>query len=240
MANSVSFSDTVQSKSMPGQMLKTAREAQNITIEAVSKHLHLTVPTIVSIEEDQYQNMPAPVYVRGYLRRYAQFVNLSPEEVLKAYQENVEVKSKVLEEIPNYAQKKTVTSSHIAIRFLTYGIAVILLILVGLWWKGGDRIEKNPAIPNETKVQSPTMTPLKTESAPSTEQDKKLDTESRKENAAQTRMETLKTPHAQKKDVSKNPALESMTQRVNGATNEIKVKSNRPSVRRQEKYLDLY
>lgn len=128
----------IDAASMPGQMLKAAREAQGITTEEVSNYLHLTVTTILSIEADQYQKMPAPVYVKGYLRRYAQFVNLSPDDVLKAFEQNVEVKSKLLEEIPSYARKKPITSSHIGIRILTYGILLLFLILVGLWWKGHE------------------------------------------------------------------------------------------------------
>jgi len=155
------LSNFQEDKLMPGNLLKAAREAQDISIEAVSKYLHLTVPTILSIEADYYEKMPAPVYVRGYLRRYAQFVKLDPEEILNAFEQNIEIKSKILEEIPSYAKRKPITSSHVGFRFLTYILLVVLLILVGLWIHSHEKTE-NPtksAAPQPVKVNNEALKP---------------------------------------------------------------------------------
>lgn len=248
------FSDTIEPKLMPGQLLKAAREAQDITVEAVSRHLHLTVPTILSIEEDQYQKMPAPVYVRGYLRRYAQFVKLSPDEVLKAFDQNVEIKSKVLEEIPSYAQKKPISSSHIGIRFLTYGIAIFLLILVGLWWKGLEKNQGNPIISDKLNAKTSTSTPIKLE--PAAEPTQTTPTPSSTPLIEKVTPQPAQTPETSfilKPELNEKPAAESKikvapdtslnktTEKMDGTLNELKEKNLKIHPARQpSNTLDLY
>jgi len=66
---------------MPGQRLKKARELRGLTLEQVAKELHLSPRFVVAMEADDYKKLPEPAFVRGYMRRYAQLVKLSADDI---------------------------------------------------------------------------------------------------------------------------------------------------------------
>jgi cytoskeleton protein RodZ len=66
---------------MPGQRLKKARELRGMTIEQVAQELSLSPRYVVAMESDSYKSLPEPAFVRGYMRRYAQLVKLSPDDI---------------------------------------------------------------------------------------------------------------------------------------------------------------
>lgn len=70
----------------PGRMLKRAREAKNLTVAAIATQMNLDLRTVDALERDDHANLPAPIFVRGYLRGYARLVDLPESEVLNAYQ----------------------------------------------------------------------------------------------------------------------------------------------------------
>lgn len=69
----------------PGQRLRYARQAMRYTQEDVSRLLRLQIPIIQALEEDNYEKVPAPLFVRGYLRAYARLVKVAEEEVIACY-----------------------------------------------------------------------------------------------------------------------------------------------------------
>ncbi len=70
---------------MPGQRLKKAREQRGLTAEQVASELHLALRFVKAIEADSYKDLPEPAFVRGYMRRYAQLVKLSPDDIASGF-----------------------------------------------------------------------------------------------------------------------------------------------------------
>ncbi|CAG0938673.1 Cytoskeleton protein RodZ [Gammaproteobacteria bacterium] len=68
-----------------GERLRSARKARALSVTQVAEALHLEEPMVLALEEDRFEAMGAPVFVRGHLRRYAQLVGLAPDAVLEAY-----------------------------------------------------------------------------------------------------------------------------------------------------------
>lgn len=67
--------------STPGEWLQHARLKADITIEQMAKELNLDVRKIEAIEANKFVELGAPVFVKGYLRKYARLVTV-PEAVL--------------------------------------------------------------------------------------------------------------------------------------------------------------
>lgn len=65
-----------------GSLLKEAREARGLTLEEAAAATRVRAPYLEALEDDQPQKLPAPVYARGYLRTYAQLLELEPEPLL--------------------------------------------------------------------------------------------------------------------------------------------------------------
>lgn len=65
-----------------GVRLRDAREAAGLTLEEVSRRLHMPMRVLRSLENDDWGVLGAPVFVRGQLRSYARFLGVSlPGEV---------------------------------------------------------------------------------------------------------------------------------------------------------------
>lgn len=70
-----------------GARLRSARKARALTIEQVSQRLHLEESMLRAIEDDRYEALGAPVFVRGYLKAYAGLLGLPEQSVLDAYRQ---------------------------------------------------------------------------------------------------------------------------------------------------------
>ncbi len=69
-----------------GNVLKAARESQGLSIHEVSSHLRLGPKQIQAIEQDDFDKLPQPSIVRGFIRNYAKLLNIDVTPVLEAYQ----------------------------------------------------------------------------------------------------------------------------------------------------------
>ncbi|MGL1395377.1 helix-turn-helix domain-containing protein, partial [Vibrio parahaemolyticus] len=63
----------------------------------VSRELNLPERFILAIEADDYAQLPELAFVRGYLRRYAQLVRLSPDEIVLRFEEHFASRGRVPE-----------------------------------------------------------------------------------------------------------------------------------------------
>jgi cytoskeletal protein RodZ len=68
-----------------GHFLKNAREARRMSLAEVSRVTRIPVPTLESLEGDHFDDLPGEVFVRGFLKSYAQAVKIVPEDVLARY-----------------------------------------------------------------------------------------------------------------------------------------------------------
>ncbi len=68
-----------------GAMLKRQREAKRMSLAEVSRVTRIPVPSLEAIERDHFDDLPGEVFVRGFLKAYAQALSLSQEEVLARY-----------------------------------------------------------------------------------------------------------------------------------------------------------
>ena len=68
-----------------GQQLKTAREKKQMSISDVVSSTKINSQIIEAIERDNFNSIAVPVYARGFIKLYAQCVEIDPAPLLKAY-----------------------------------------------------------------------------------------------------------------------------------------------------------
>ncbi len=56
-----------------------------MSVEEISRATRVPAHSVERIEADQFDELPGEVFVRGFLRSYAQAVGLSPDDVLARY-----------------------------------------------------------------------------------------------------------------------------------------------------------
>lgn len=81
-------SQEFQTQTLPdlGEQLRQARLSRGFDVETVSEHTRLRPDIIEKIENNQFSSIGAPVYVRGYLTRYALYLGLDESAVQEGYQ----------------------------------------------------------------------------------------------------------------------------------------------------------
>jgi len=69
-----------------GQRLKATREEKRLTLEKVFEATRIRVTYLQALEADDLSSMPSPVQARGYLRNYAEYLELNIDELLEDVQ----------------------------------------------------------------------------------------------------------------------------------------------------------
>ena len=69
-----------------GQYLQHGRIEQEKTLDAVSESTCIHIATIKALEEDDYEKLPAEVFVRGFIKIYANHLNLDADKALSLFQ----------------------------------------------------------------------------------------------------------------------------------------------------------
>src|SRR5579863_2250280 len=68
-----------------GQYLKRHRELRGINASELSRTTRISSGSIEAIECDRFDELPGEVFVRGFLRAYAQAVGLLPADILARF-----------------------------------------------------------------------------------------------------------------------------------------------------------
>ena len=68
-----------------GAWLQTVREVRGVGLEELSRAIKITVTQLENIEQHRFERLPAPVYLKGFLRSYAQYVGIDAERLVEDY-----------------------------------------------------------------------------------------------------------------------------------------------------------
>lgn len=72
-----------------GAALAAARNAKNLSVQAVSNSLRLSIKQISALESDDFSALPQPMATRGFIRNYARLLELDAEPLLDSYRQRV-------------------------------------------------------------------------------------------------------------------------------------------------------
>jgi cytoskeleton protein RodZ len=68
-----------------GERFRAAREARGLSLSSVADQIRIRSVYLAAIEEENWSTIGAPVYVRGFIRTYARFLGIDPEEAVAAF-----------------------------------------------------------------------------------------------------------------------------------------------------------
>ncbi len=69
----------------PGEMLAAARSKAELSLEQLAEDTKIPANMLLAIEMDEYHKVSGDLYVKSFLRSYAEEVGLDPEEMIDAY-----------------------------------------------------------------------------------------------------------------------------------------------------------
>ena len=71
-----------------GEFLKKARLGKGLSIEKAAGETKILASIIKNIENDAYEDLPPSIYLKGIIKKYANFLKLDTKQILTLYQES--------------------------------------------------------------------------------------------------------------------------------------------------------
>ncbi len=68
-----------------GTWLRRQREMREIPLREIADVTKISIRYLEALEQDRFDVLPAPVFAKGFLREYARYVGLDPDEVVNSY-----------------------------------------------------------------------------------------------------------------------------------------------------------
>jgi curved DNA-binding protein CbpA len=68
-----------------GPFLKRIREYKNVPLDQLSEHIRVGKNYLDALEKNDFDRLPAPVFVRGFVVQYAKIMKLNEHRVAKSY-----------------------------------------------------------------------------------------------------------------------------------------------------------
>ena len=161
MRNQLIFKSRKINEENLGEFLTVRRKEIGLSLSEVSKSLSIGKDYLAALEENNFQSLPPDIYVKGFVSRYADFLNLDSKKAVLLYEKRKNVRIKDV----SYSRP---FGSHLQIfRFLNYrnfifflGFTIsailffyILKIISPLYSKPSFKLAYPPNCPFETNEE---------------------------------------------------------------------------------------
>jgi cytoskeleton protein RodZ len=117
-----------------GQVLRDARVAQDLTIDQLATELRIEARQLVALEDNRFEQIGVPVFVKGYLRQYAQRLGVDQQSLLALYGQQArppEVQIQPSRTI-KLRDERQITVWVVALLLLA-----LIAVSLGVWWFNG-------------------------------------------------------------------------------------------------------
>jgi cytoskeleton protein RodZ len=132
-----------------GELLAKTRLIKGLSTKDIAKELRISASIIEMIERDDFEKIGVPVFVKGYLRQYANILDLPVDQLLESYNQLNPEKSSA--PIVNAAIEKTSKFVLTPKLILVSVFALIALFLI--WFLVSMLTKKEPLLDQVTGIQ---------------------------------------------------------------------------------------
>ncbi|HEV7506532.1 MAG TPA: helix-turn-helix domain-containing protein [Thermoanaerobaculia bacterium] len=146
--------EAVQNESSSfGDWLRRQREMREISLRDIADRTKISLRYLEAMEADRFDLLPAAVFAKGFLREYARYVGLSPDDVVNHYLSvnHPEEQEPAAKDDKIRPKPRPIDPGQPSVRrnwssgLLLALVALVLLVLVGLAVWFVDRRHESPA-----------------------------------------------------------------------------------------------
>jgi cytoskeletal protein RodZ len=112
-----------------GEILKRRREESGRDLREISETLKIKYSYLKAIEDGDLENLPAQVYVKGYIHEYAKILGLDPESLVQAYNQETSPPPPEKTIIPEQAP---VHKKRFRLRYIIIPSLIVLLAIIAV------------------------------------------------------------------------------------------------------------
>ena len=142
-----------------GSYIKHERELRGVPLEEISGATKIHIRFLQALEDNQFDELPGEVFIKGYIRSYANIIGSDVEEMLNIYEESVGNKTENISEPvpPSNISAKT---------FLVFALLglIILALIFGVRFlisSKNNQPVKNAELNETQNVEPPAPLPIK-------------------------------------------------------------------------------
>ncbi len=118
----------------PGRLIAAAREAKSMGPADLAARLRLDTKVVKALERDDFENLPAPMFVKGYIRSIAKELDLDADTILAAYASHASLDPPTLADFSSRPPDQIGINSAV-VKVVTYGLVGLLIAMIALWWR---------------------------------------------------------------------------------------------------------
>jgi len=147
-----------------GARLRQAREGQGLSLAQASVDTRILQQSLTALEEGAFLRLPGDVAARGFIRNYAQYLGLAPDELIELYrrERGVTDQIRVVAVTTPPRSRSYVLPSFFGVFFVTVALVALAYVALNAAGRIGDRVATGDATAIAT---IPPPSPLPTSSA---------------------------------------------------------------------------
>lgn len=148
-----------------GSTLREARVRRNLTLQQVEEDTKIRVKYVQAMENEDFDIMPGPTYVKGFLRTYSEFLGLDPDVIVGEYRtREPRTVARVHEEPFGGVSTLGKPRGHRGRNTIVIVAVVCLVVLAVIWALGRNAPpqEQLPSEPDDIGLTSSSPTPSPT------------------------------------------------------------------------------
>jgi cytoskeleton protein RodZ len=138
-----------------GEILRNARVARDLSLEQVSAELRIEPQQLDALEQNRFERIGVPVFVKGYLRQYAARLGLDPRDVLARYDRQAKLRDV---EIQPSKTIKLHDERQITVWVVAALVLVALIVGLATWWLNGGGFTLSGSTAVEGAAPAPAST----------------------------------------------------------------------------------
>jgi cytoskeleton protein RodZ len=132
-----------------GDILREARIRKGLSIKDVSDVTKIRTRYLEALEQDDYEVIPGPTFVKAYLRNYATFLRLDADALVEEYRYGREPRTAELgvyqnnnktaehPRTPSLSIRKKPKARHDRRGYALIGVLAVVIIVLLTWWGTG-------------------------------------------------------------------------------------------------------
>lgn len=118
-----------------GAYLKKEREKKDISLDKIAKSTRISLSNLKAIENDEFDRIPAKIFLKGYITNYAAFIGLDADEVLDRFHKEIQINNKSLSLHGEYSEVLIQKRSYLKLSLVWILIFILLAALgLGFWY----------------------------------------------------------------------------------------------------------
>ena len=142
-AAEIKLGDEAQKSAIgPGERLQAARIQQGLSLDDVANRMHLSLDILKAIEDNKFEVITAPIFVKGYLRAYARIVSLNEDEIILQYRDFYSEEDPPISSTSNILPE--LSAGDVRIKWTTYLVILVIAVMLAAWWWNREQSSEAP------------------------------------------------------------------------------------------------